>query len=90
MDREWHDYSIPADPHFAELCAMSIAMWTAGSTPEDIATWLESKQYGCIVNLRDQLFAVRGLKPYRHEGLSLYTTRHIPSEAMLDTVLEME
>jgi len=68
MDREWHDYSTPADPHFAMLCAKSIAMWMAGADPQDIAAWLETRQQGCIVNLNDQLFAVRGLPPYRHSN----------------------
>lgn len=88
FDREWHDYSIPADPYFAELCAMSISMWTAGSNPQDITTWLETKQDGCVVNLSDQLFAIHGLKPYRHEGLSMHTHRH-PTASRSDP-LEME
>jgi hypothetical protein len=67
-DREWHDYSVPADPVFAMLCAQSLVMWMAGADPQDIATWLESKRGGCIVNLNDQLFAVRGLPPYRHSN----------------------
>ena len=64
-DREWHDYSIPANPQYAMLCAQSVTMWTAGAEPEEIARWLESKQDGCPVDLRDLAFAIRGLKPYR-------------------------
>jgi hypothetical protein len=64
-DREYHDYSTPANPHFAELCAMSLSMWTAGGDPQEIADWLESKQDGCVVNVSNQVHALRGLESYR-------------------------
>jgi hypothetical protein len=67
-DREWHDTSIPAHPKFAMLCAQSILMWTSGADPQEIADWLETKQGDCPVSLRDQIFAVRGLGPYRRGG----------------------
>lgn len=54
-----------SNPHFAMLCAQSIAIWMAGAKPEDIATWLESKRDGCVVNLDAQIYAVRGLPLYR-------------------------
>lgn len=68
---QWVDRSVPADSHFAMLCSKSLTMWMAGAHPEKIAEWLETKQDGCIVNLADQVFAVRGLKPYRPWGLQL-------------------
>ena len=70
MDREWHDYSTPADPVFAMLCAQSLVMWMAGAEPDDIADWLVTRQDGCIVNLREQVLAVRGLKKYRRGGFT--------------------
>jgi hypothetical protein len=68
-DREWHDTSTPANPRFAFLCAQSLVMWTAGADPKEIAEWLETQQDGCVVNLQDQIFAIRGLPPYKRGGV---------------------
>jgi hypothetical protein len=65
----WRDTTIPAHPTFAMLCAQSLVMWTAGADPEEIAEWLENHREDCPVPLDDQIFAVRGLKPYRRGGI---------------------
>jgi hypothetical protein len=48
---------------------MSIAMWTSGANPEEIADWLISQQPSCPVSLSDQVFAVRGLGMYHRGGI---------------------
>lgn len=67
-DREWHDYSTPADPRYAELCAMSLTMWTAGADPREIAEWLDTQRHTCPVSLDSQIAAVRGLAPYHRSS----------------------
>lgn len=64
----------PTNPAYAILCAQAIHSWSCGADPQDVAEWLLSQQDRCPVPLGDMAFALRGLKPFRHDSALVTVT----------------